>query len=131
MSTVVLALLVASVLPIVCSWVSGYGRHSELGEVDNKNPRLQNAKLTGLGARAVAAQGNAWEALMVLVATVLAMQLAGLEFAAYTSLFQAFIVLRVLHALTYFINQDIVRSIVWIGAYGICIYLMIQALGGF
>ena len=42
--------------------VGGYFRQANLGAVDNENPRTQAALLEGAGARAYAAQANAWEA---------------------------------------------------------------------
>ncbi|NRB39717.1 MAG: MAPEG family protein [Pseudomonadales bacterium] len=128
MSAVVLSLLVLSVLPIVLSWVSGTCRHQQFDAVDNKNPREQNQQLEGAGARAVAAQKNAWEALLVLVAAVAALTVAAVDLSALTNYFYALIALRVLHALCYVINQDIIRSLSFLGAYGICIYFFILAI---
>ena len=72
----VLVLMVLCILPIVCGWVSGYYRHKQFGAVDNKHPRQQNAQLRDAGARAVAAQMNAWEALAVYSAALLAVTIA-------------------------------------------------------
>lgn len=128
MSIVVLTLLILSVLPITLGWVSGGCRHKQFGVVDNKEPRIQNQQLTGAGARAVAAQNNAWEGLAVFIAAVVALNLSGVDAAAYTMYFYALIILRVLHALFYIINQDILRSLSFVCSYGICIYFFILAL---
>ena len=63
MSIILIALFVGALLPIALSWVGGYYRMQQFGSVDNKHPRVQSAGLEGAGARAVAAQSNAWEAL--------------------------------------------------------------------
>lgn len=128
MNTPVLVLMIMCILPILWSWVSGFYRSKQEGGVDNKHPRQQNQSLTGAGARAVAAQANAWEALMVYAAALLAVTIAGVPAADYAMLTLVFLLLRVIHGVCYIINQDILRSIVFLGAYGICIYLFILAL---
>ena len=128
MQIAIITLLVLTILPIMLSWVSGAFRHSQLGVVDNKNPRAQNDMLKDAGARAVAAQKNAWEALAVFIASVTALSLAAVDLNSLSLFFYALIVCRVLHAVSYVCNQDIIRSIAFIAAYGICIYFFIVAL---
>ena len=77
MSTVITGLLILCILPLTCAWIGGYYRQKQLGTVDNKEPRIQAAQLTGPGARAVGAQGNSWEALAVYSAAVLALLQSG------------------------------------------------------
>ena len=72
MKTVIVSLLILSVIPLLCAWVAAYYKQKQLGNVDNKEPRVQTMQLTGAGARASAAQGNTWEALAVYSAAVLA-----------------------------------------------------------
>lgn len=124
----VFTLLMLCVLPLVWSWVSGYYRHQQLGAIDNKYPREQNSKLTGAGARAVAAQQNAWEALAVYGAALLAVTIAQVQVESYATLTLVVLACRVLHGLFYVINQDILRSLVFLPSYGICIYMLILAL---
>lgn len=128
MNMPVFVLMMMSILPISCAWVSGYFRHKQLGTVDNKNPRAQNAQLTGAGARAVAAQLNAWEALAVFAAALLALTIAQVPVASYSTLALVLLALRVVHAVTYIANQDILRSLAFLGGYGICLYFFILAL---
>ena len=54
-----------------------FSRMRQFGAIDNKDPRGQSAKLEGVGARAVAAQQNAWEALAVFIAGVVAFSVRG------------------------------------------------------
>ena len=70
MTTPLWCLFAVSFFPLMLSFVSGYFRNKEFGTVDNKYPRQQSAQLTGPGARAVAAQGNAWEALAMFTVAV-------------------------------------------------------------
>lgn len=128
MNLPIITLIAVSVLPIMWGWVSGYYRHSQLGEVDNKQPRQQNEKLVDAGQRAVAAQYNAWEALAVYIAALVAVNTAGVAVEQYATLTAIFLACRVVHGVAYVINQDILRSLAFLAGYGICIYMMIMAL---
>ena len=114
MNTLILALMICSIIPITCAWVSGYYRHQQLGTVDNKHPREQNTQLSGPGQRAVAAQANAWEALAVLIATSVAVVASGLEIDKISTLLWVFVGCRIAHMVTYLANQDIVRSLAFL-----------------
>lgn len=128
MNTPILVLMILCILPISCAWVSGYFRHQQLGTVDNKHPRQQNTQLTGAGARAVAAQMNAWEALAVYAAALLALNIAQVPAEQYATLTLGVLAARVVHAVAYIANQDIVRSLAFLAGYGICIYCFVMAL---
>lgn len=128
MNTPIVVLLVLSVLPIVWSWVSGYCRQKQFGAIDNKHPREQNAQLTGAGARAVAAQQNAWEALAVYAAALLAVTIADVPVESYATLALVVLACRIAHGVFYIANWDILRSLAFLPAFGICIYMFILAL---
>ena len=129
MTTVIACLLVLCILPVVCAWICGYFRHKQLGSVDNKEPRQQAAQLTGAGARAVAAQGNSWEALAIFSAALLAAVISGMDVAEIATLAVIYTALRIAYIGLYLANIDSARSLAFIGGYGICIYIFIQALG--
>ncbi|MFA7555226.1 MAG: MAPEG family protein [Spongiibacteraceae bacterium] len=120
-------LLVVSLIPLVLTWVGAYFRKQQLGEVDNKNPRAQYALLTGVGARAVAAQQNAWEALLVFATAVFVAHLAGADAAKAALAAQVFVIARVLHALFYLMDKDALRSLVFMVGLGCCIWLYVLA----
>jgi uncharacterized MAPEG superfamily protein len=128
MTTPILVLLVLCVLPIVFSSFSGYCRFKQFGDVDNKNPRLQNTQLTGAGQRAVAAQQNAWEALILYSAALLAVTIAQVPVEKYAMLALVLMVARIAHGVFYIANLDILRSLSFIASYGIGIYMLILAL---
>ena len=128
MNIPVFVLMMLCILPINCAWVSGYFRQKQLGTIDNKNPRAQNTQLTGAGARAVAAQLNAWEALAVYAAALLALTIAQVPVASYAMLTLVLLGCRIAHAVCYIANQDIVRSLAFLGGYGLCIYFFVLAL---
>jgi uncharacterized MAPEG superfamily protein len=72
MTIPLLCLFIAMIMPLVPSGVGNMQRKKQFGAMDNHNPRLQAAQLTGIGARAVAAQQNCWEALMMFTAAMVA-----------------------------------------------------------
>ena len=67
-TTVVLAILV--VLPIAMALITIPVRIKQLSYMDLNSPRQQATELTGIGQRLVHAQANAWEALVIYLATL-------------------------------------------------------------
>jgi uncharacterized MAPEG superfamily protein len=121
------SLLIASLFPIVTAWVCGYFRNKQFGVVDNKHPRDQYARLTGAGARAVAAQQNAWEALAIYAPAVLVTHFLGVTGENVTIACAVFIVARALYLVAYLANKDILRSLLFIIGLGASISLYIMA----
>lgn len=128
MDTVIASLLIVTLMPIMCSWVGGYFRGTQPGGFDNKHPRLQASKLEGPGHRAYAAQQNSWEALAMFSAALLALHISSVAIASVASFCVAFVVLRALYITCYLANQDVVRSLAFLGGFGICIYFFYLAL---
>jgi len=128
MNTVVLCLAIVTLMPIFCSWISGYYRSSQPGGLDNKHPRLQAATLAGPGHRACAAQQNCWEALGMFTAALLAMHMASVALPAMATLCVVFVALRAAYVACYLANQDILRSTCFLGGLGICVYFFWTAL---
>ena len=128
MNTVIGSLLVLCFLPIICAWIAGYHKQKQLGTVDNKEPRVQAAQLTGPGARAVGAQSNCWEALAVFSAAILAVHISGIELQEIANLVIVFTALRIVYIPLYIGNIDKLRSLAFLGSFGICIYMFYLAL---
>ena len=97
-------------IPLVLGGIGGSYRGKAFGAADNKNPRAQAAKLEGAGARAYAAQENAWEAAIMFTVAVITTHLAGLSASEAAPFTIAFVVLRIIHAVTYIKDIDKVRS---------------------
>jgi uncharacterized MAPEG superfamily protein len=114
MTTPFWCVVITMILPIVLSSVGGVFRVRQLGVLDNKHPRQQAARLEGMGARAYAAQQNAWEALPIFGLAVVIAHVAGADAAASATASVAFVIVRVLHAVFYLANLDILRSIVFL-----------------
>ena len=128
MTTVITSLLILCILPIACAWIAGYHKQKQLGSVDNKEPRTQALQLTGAGARAMAAQGNTWEALAIFSAAVLALFIAGVDLATVSTQAMVYTALRVAYIGLYLANLDKLRSIAFLAGFVICMHFFYLAL---
>ncbi|MBT8152254.1 MAG: MAPEG family protein [Gammaproteobacteria bacterium] len=124
MSTAIMVLVLVAFLPYLLAGLGGYSRIKQLGSMDNENPRLQSAELTGAGARIVAAQANAWEALALYSATLLVVFLSGVPMESVALPAMIFGASRVLHLVMYIANRATLRSIVFVVGFGSCIYMI-------
>ena len=99
-----------------------------LGAIDNKRLRQQNSPLQGAGARAVAAQNNAWEALIVFACAVFVAHLSGAPADSAATAAIGFIVARILHGVFTVTNLDLLSSLAFIVGYGCCIWLLLMGV---
>lgn len=130
MTTPLWCLLIVAVLPYVLSTAGGYFKMRQFGAVDNKHPRIQAAKLEGVGARALGAQQNAWEALGFFTAVIAVLHFANPEAAkgsTAANLSLVFLATRLVHPLLYLANQDILRSVVFLIGIVCGIWLLVLA----
>lgn len=127
MTTPFWCVLAVLLLPLLLAFAGGYYRGKAFGTADNKNPRAQAAKLEGPGARAYAAQANAWEAAILFPATVLTTHAAGLPAEAAAPWTIAFVVFRVLHGIFYVKDLDKLRSLSFMGGMVCIIALFVKA----
>ena len=128
MTLVLACLLVAVLMPYVLAWIGTYHKSRQLGKVDNNNPRAQAAQLTGAGARAVAAQQNAWEALAVFTASLAAAFFAGVAPASLATPALVFVAARIAHAACYLADLASARSGSFLVATAMCIWIFVKAL---
>jgi len=128
MNTILLCAFVAALLPYLAKLPLAIAMNKE-SKYDNNYPRNQQARLTGFGARALAAHQNSFESLIIFglaVAVVLASDSVNMtiQWLAVTH-----VVARVVYCVMYYINQDKLRSLAWFVA-TICSFTMIwQSLG--
>lgn len=123
MTTPFWCLFIGCLIPYFLAPVGGYFKNRQFGTLDNKNPRVQTASLEGMGARAAAAQENAWEALVVFAAAVLVNHAKGGDPGTSATLAQVWVGARVLHAGFYISDIDKARSGVFLVATGCAIAL--------
>ena len=117
MTTPLRCLVFVAILPYLLGFLGGYFRMRQFGGIDNKYPRLQQAKMEGIGARAVAAHQNAWEALGFFTAAVAVLSIANPTAAqgpAAANLSLGFLATRVAHPILYLANLDPLRSGIFI-----------------
>jgi len=113
MTILIACALLAVVMPYLAR-IPAVIELNKLGGYDNKHPRQQQTQLTGLGARALAAHQNCFESLAVF-AVALAVVLGTNNVNAVTeTLAMSHIVARVLFCAFYYLNLDIMRSIMWV-----------------
>ncbi|MGL4476552.1 MAG: MAPEG family protein [Shewanella sp.] len=112
MSVLIICLLIAMLLPYFAKIPLGWAMAKE-GRYDNAHPRAQQARLTGLGARALAAHQNAFESLILFAPAVL------LVIATNTINSQAevaavvYLLARLAYQACYLCNLDKLRSLSW------------------
>jgi uncharacterized MAPEG superfamily protein len=123
MTTPFWCLLIAIFMPYVCSGTAVYFKARQFGSVDNNQPRVQSAALTGTGARANAAQQNAWEALAVFSASVLVAHVSGADPGGSATASLVFIAARILHAIFYLADLAPLRSLSFLVATLACMRL--------
>lgn len=130
MTTPFWCLLIVAVLPYLLANLGGYFKFQQFGNLDNNHPRLQAARLEGIGARALAAQMNAWEALSVFSAAVFMAHLAHADPEASATAAKVFVATRIAHPAFYLADIAPARSAVFLvglGALGRLFYLAATA----
>lgn len=110
-SSVVLAMMVASLLPLVFAILAKV--FGEFKSKDNANPREFLGKQTGAAARANAAQQNSYETLPVFLAAVIVALLFFVPLSVVTQLAWLYVILRIIYGLAYIANWATFRSIIW------------------
>jgi uncharacterized MAPEG superfamily protein len=102
---------VAGLLPYVWVGIAARERARQFGSADNKLPRIQEAQLTGLGARAMGAHNNSFEALPFFAAAVIIAHVCNADPGWSASFAVAFIIARIAHGALYLADIDIMRSL--------------------
>ncbi len=120
-------LVIVMFMPVPLSVVGAYFRGKAFGSADNKNPRGQAAKLEGPGARAYAAQQNAWEATAVFTVTIVVTHLAGVSAEVAAPWAIAFVAFRALHPIFYLADIDKARSLAYMGSIVCVVALLVKA----
>ncbi|AXV63900.1 MULTISPECIES: MAPEG family protein [Pseudoalteromonas] len=123
MTTLILCALIAVLLPYLAKAPVAFAQN-KLAGYDNKHPREQQSKLTGFGARALAAHQNSFESLIVFGVALAVVMSTNNVYHVTETLAVMHVVSRVMYCIFYYINQDILRSLVWLVGY-VCAVAMI------
>ncbi|MDP2246002.1 MAPEG family protein [Pseudomonas sp.] len=97
----------------------------EGGVYDNHHPRSQQARLTGFGARALAAHLNSFEAFPLFAVGVLMAHVTQTHGVLVDVLAVTFVVSRVLYLLFYWADMHWQRSLVWVAGLLCSLLLML------
>ncbi len=127
MSALFIVLLITVLLPYLARVPVAKAMH-EMGGYDNHLPRVQQAKLEGLGARANAAHYNSFEALQVYLAAFAASIAANLADPTQQTLAWVFVGARVLFILFYLQDKALLRSTVWTVAMVAAIAMIVRSM---
>lgn len=113
MNVILICLLLATLMPILAKGPLAFAQSRQKGGYNNKDPRAQQALLTGFGARAKAAHENCFEALILFTPGVMAVLITQQVGLLTQYLCLAFILARFAYLLAYWLNYHIVRSTCW------------------
>ena len=86
---------------------------AKLGGYNNNHPRSQQSKLTGFGARALAAHQNAFESVIIFAPAVLLALITKNTDPVIITLAVVHIVARVMFNILYLLKLSLFRSIAW------------------
>lgn len=124
MPVILYVLFIVSILPILLAGIGNFMRARQFGAFDNHNPRAQQAQLTGAGARVQAAQGNAWEALVVFGSSCFIGYASGLPLDSLSLVAMVFLLCRILHAVFYIADLAALRSLIFGVGSACCLYIV-------
>jgi len=112
MTVLIWCLFAATLLPYLAKAPVAIAMN-KLNGYDNNHPRSQQAKLTGFGARALAAHQNSFESLIIFVPAVLLAIATNNATDTIALLAVTHVIARIAYNLLYLFNISILRSIVW------------------
>jgi len=112
MTTLIICLLIATILPLLAKGPVAYAM-SKLGGYNNNYPREQQSKLTGFGARALAAHQNAFESLIIFAPAVLLAIATQHTGSNITLLAITHVCARIVYNVLYLADIDKLRTLVW------------------
>lgn len=129
MTTPLWCLMIGVILPYVWATSSLPFRSKQFGAPDLNEPRVQGDQLTGAGARAVGAQMNAWEAVIVFGAANFAAFAAGVGPESNWNLAAiGWVVARAIHGASYIAGVTPLRVLTFVIGMGMSFWIFAMAL---
>lgn len=110
-------LAAASLMPYLLFGLAVPQRAKQFGKIEFNNPREQESRLEGLGARLIAAHSNAFEALIIFAPAVVVAHVAGADPSWSSTLALVFIGARVVHAVVYALDLAPLRTLAFAVGY--------------
>ncbi len=127
MTLLITCLFIALLLPYMVKLPLAYAMHQQ-GGYDNNHPRAQQAKLTGFGARALAAHQNSFEAVIIFAPAILLAIATQNTSELIQQLAVTHVIARILYIVFYLTNLGVLRSLVWFIATGSAFIMIWQCL---
>lgn len=112
MNTLILLTIIGTALPFIAKIPVAIAMH-RLGRYDNHHPRQQQAKLSGFGARALAAHQNAFETLIIYGIAMTTAMATNTTTDNVIYLASAHIIARVIYSISYYLDINLLRSLMW------------------
>ncbi len=112
MTILIVCLFIALFLPYLAKGPVAFAM-AKLGGYNNSHPREQQSKLTGFGARALAAHQNAFESLIIFAPAILLAVATFNTSDLVINLAITHVVARFAYNILYLANVGTLRSIVW------------------
>ncbi|RTR40042.1 MAPEG family protein [Shewanella canadensis] len=112
MTTLLICLFIAMLLPYLAKGPVAVAM-AKLGGYDNSHPREQQSRLTGFGARAVAAHQNAFESLLIFGLSVLAVIATQNVTDTTVLLAVVHVIARMVYQVLYLMDKGTQRSLSW------------------
>ncbi|MGQ3889997.1 MAPEG family protein [Legionella sp. CNM-1927-20] len=113
MFIIIICLFIACLFPYLAKIPVALAMNNKLGGYDNNNPRIQQASLTGWGARALAAHKNSFESLIIFSTACLTAIATKHTGYAIQILAITYLLIRCLYHALYLLNWSTLRSIFW------------------
>ncbi|STY30211.1 transmembrane protein [Legionella wadsworthii] len=124
MNILIGCLIVAILIPYVLKMVVAHFMQKE-GKYDNHYPRVQQARLQGMGARAVAAHQNSFESLLLFATAVLTAMATKHTGATIQLLAIIFILTRIIYSYFYLADKSTLRSATWFVGFICCLAILV------
>jgi uncharacterized MAPEG superfamily protein len=129
MTTPLWCLMIGAVLPYVWAASSLPFRRKQFGGPDMNEPRVQGDRLTGAGARAWAAQANAWEAIIIFGAANSAAFAAGVgPESNWNAAAITWVIARAIHGASYIAGVTPLRVVSFLIGMGMSFWIFAMAL---
>jgi len=113
MEVIIICAFIAVLLPYLAKAPLAVAMNKE-SKYDNNYPRDQQARLTGFGARALAAHQNSFESLIVFSVALAVVLATNNTSITVQILAVTYLVARVAYCIMYYINWSKLRSSMWL-----------------
>lgn len=127
MNTLIICLFIAVLLPYIVRGVVARFMTEE-GRYDNNNPRMQQARLVGMGARAVGAHLNGFESLSVFATATLTAMATNHVTVFVQVLAVVYIISRIAYNVLYLKDLASFRSMSWFVGFLCCLAILLSCM---